>query len=218
MVVIVALMLMTSIVVGGAVCASASVASRQVITVVAQSAQSQVAFVRVWQLDAAGHYVQVAGPFLADVGVHGVGPTHEGLGRTPAGVFTITQTFGNRANDNTRMPYFRAGPNDWWDENPSSTGYNHHVISRLSPGGRSENLYYAGGAYAHAVVINYNTSPVVKGAGSGFFLHVGAGRPTQGCVAISAKNLNFIMHWLVPSEHPSISIGVGAAALAAVTS
>jgi L,D-peptidoglycan transpeptidase YkuD (ErfK/YbiS/YcfS/YnhG family) len=195
---------------------SAAVASGQVITVEARSPGSTVAVVRVWQFESNGHYLQVHGPYLAYVGVHGVGPTREGLGRTPIGVFTMTQAFGNQANDNTRMPYFRAGPDDWWDENPSSALYNHHVMSRFSPGGDSENLYYAGGTYAHAVVINYNTDPVVKGAGSGFFLHVSGGRPTHGCVAIAARDLNIVMHWLNPAQHPSISIGVGAKALAVV--
>ena len=195
---------------------SAATAFGQVITVEARSPGSTVAVVRIWQLESSGHYLQVHGPFLADVGVHGVGPTREGLGRTPSGVFTLTQAFGNQPNDNTKMAYFRAGPNDWWDENPSSALYNHHVISRLSPGGNSENLFDAGGAYAHAVVINYNTDPIVRGAGSGFFLHVSIGRSTRGCVAISAKDLNIVMHWLNPAQHPSISIGVGAKALAVV--
>jgi L,D-peptidoglycan transpeptidase YkuD (ErfK/YbiS/YcfS/YnhG family) len=127
-------------------------------------------------------------------------------------VFTLTQAFGNEPNNGTRLAYFRAGPDDWWDENPNSAQYNQHVITPVSPGGESENLFYSGRAYAHAVVINYNTDPVVKGAGSGFFLHASFGAPTQGCVAISAKDLNRVMRWLRPSLHPVISIGVGASA------
>jgi L,D-peptidoglycan transpeptidase YkuD (ErfK/YbiS/YcfS/YnhG family) len=172
--------------------------------------------VRTWQLQRDGKYAQVFGPFVAYVGVHGVGLTSEGLGRTPAGVFTLTQAFGNEANNGTRLAYFRAGPDDWWDENPASAQYNRHVISPVSPGGESENLYDAGAAYAHAVVINYNTDPVIKGAGSGFFLHVSFGAPTHGCVAISASELNLVMRWLRPSLHPVISIGVGSSARAIV--
>jgi L,D-peptidoglycan transpeptidase YkuD (ErfK/YbiS/YcfS/YnhG family) len=188
----------------------------QVITVEAASAHSVVAVVRTWDLESDGRYVQVGGPVLADVGIHGVGPTREGAGRTPAGVFTLTQAFGNQPNNGTRLPYLKAGPLDWWDENPRSRGYNRHVRSTSSPGGDSENLYYAGGAYAHAVVINYNMNPVIKNAGSGMFLHVGDGRSTAGCVAVPASELNFIMRWLDPALDPVISIGIGAKALAQV--
>jgi len=188
----------------------------QVITVQAATSRSEVAVVRTWRLQSDGTYSQVFGPFVAYVGVHGVGETREGLDRTPAGVFTLTQAFGNEPNNGTRLAYFRAGPDDWWDENPHSAQYNRRVISSVSPGGDSENLFYAGNAYAHAVVINYNTDPVVKGAGSGFFLHVSFGAPTKGCVAISAKDLNLVMRWLRPSLHPVISIGVGTVARAIV--
>jgi L,D-peptidoglycan transpeptidase YkuD (ErfK/YbiS/YcfS/YnhG family) len=184
----------------------------QVITVEVATSRSESGTVRTWELSAQGQYVEVAGPFHADVGRRGVGRTHEGAERTPAGVFTLTRAFGNQPNNGTRLPYFLAGPDDWWDENPRSAAYNERVISPTSPGGRSENLYYAGPAYAHAVVINYNTDPVVRGAGSGFFLHVGNGEPTAGCVAIPAAALNQVMRWLDPSRHPVISIGVGAAA------
>jgi L,D-peptidoglycan transpeptidase YkuD (ErfK/YbiS/YcfS/YnhG family) len=198
--------------------ASTDVTPGQVITVQAASSRSEVAVVRTWQRQRDGHFVQVFGPMFAYVGIHGVGATREGLGRTPAGVFTLTQAFGNEANNGTRLAYFRAGPDDWWDENPASAQYNHHVISPVSPGGESENLFYAGSAYAHAVVINYNTDPVIKGAGSGFFLHVSFGAPTEGCVAISANDLNLVMRWLRPSLRPVISIGVGSSARAMVLS
>lgn len=171
---------------------------------------------RTWQLASDGQHKQVFGPFIAYVGVHGVGKTREGLRRTPAGVFSLTQAFGNEPNNGTRLAYFRAGRADWWDENPNSGQYNQHVKSRASPGGNSENLFYSGAAYAHAVVINYNTNPVIKGAGSGFFLHVSLGSATQGCVALSAKDLNLVMRWLSPLLHPVISIGVGVSTLAVV--
>ena len=188
----------------------------QVVTVEATTSHSQLAVLRTWQLTSSGHYTQVRGPFIAFVGVHGVGHTHEGAQRTPSGVFTLTQAFGNQPNNGTKLPYFRAGPDDWWDEDPNSEHYNRHVISRTSPGVNSENLFYSGDVYAHAVVINYNMNPVVKGAGSGFFLHVSDGVPTQGCVAISAGQLNVVMRWLNPALDPVISIGVGAKALAVV--
>jgi L,D-peptidoglycan transpeptidase YkuD (ErfK/YbiS/YcfS/YnhG family) len=190
----------------------------QVITVEAQSPSSQRAVLRTWRLASEGRYVQVFPPVLAWVGTNGVRPTHEGLGRTPVGVFTMTQAFGNQPDNGTRLPYVHVGPNDWWDENSASPHYNRLVVSPVSPGGDSENLYDAGIAYAHAVVINYNTNPVVKGAGSGIFLHVSFGSPTEGCVAIPEDQLDQIMRWLDPNLHPVISINVGSKALTPVQS
>jgi L,D-peptidoglycan transpeptidase YkuD (ErfK/YbiS/YcfS/YnhG family) len=188
----------------------------QVITVEAATPLSQTAVLRTWRLTSAGRYVQEFDPFSAYVGVNGVRATREGLGRTPVGVFTLTEAFGNQPDNGTRLPYTHVGPDYWWDEDPASPHYNRMVISPTSPGGNSENLYDAGHAYAHAVVINYNMNPVVKGAGSGFFLHVSFGAPTQGCVAISENELDQVMRWLDPADHPVISIGVGAEALAPV--
>jgi L,D-peptidoglycan transpeptidase YkuD (ErfK/YbiS/YcfS/YnhG family) len=189
----------------------------QVITVEAATLRSTTAQLTLFRRLADGTYARTWGPVVAYVGIHGVGRTREGLGRTPSGVFTLTQAFGNQPNNGTRLPYFLAGPDDWWDENPSSPGYNRHVVSRTSPGGTSENLFYAGIAYSRTVVINYNTDPVVKGKGSGFFLHVSTGSPTAGCVSIPAGSLTIVMHWLQPSLHPVISIAVGSAALAVVS-
>lgn len=188
----------------------------QVITVQAASTHSRTAVVRTWHLDADGHYLQVHQPVMAEVGVNGVRPTREGLGRTPVGVFTLTRAFGSDPNDGTRLPYVRTGPDDWWDENPASVRYNELVRSTVSPGGASERLYYSGLSYSRAVVINYNMDPVVKGAGSGFFLHVSLGVATEGCVAIPAADLRWVMRWLNPKEDPVISIGVGRAALGEV--
>jgi len=196
--------------------ARASTPPGQVITVEATTSLSRTAVLRTWQLKSDGRYQQVFPAVVAFVGVNGVRPTREGLGRTPVGVFTLTEGFGNEPNPGTRLPYFVAGPDDWWDENPATPKYNEHVRSAVSPGGDSENLYDSGYAYAHAVVINYNSDPVVKGAGSGFFLHVSEGMPTQGCVSIPVNPLVRVMRWLDPSRHPVISIGVGPVALAPV--
>lgn len=57
-------------------------------------------------------------------------------------------------------------------------------------------------------MIDYNRNPVVPGAGSAFFLHVSAGRPTAGCVAIPGADLDAVMRWLDPAARPVITIGV----------
>ncbi|MCW2524439.1 MAG: hypothetical protein JWO63_2774 [Frankiales bacterium] len=191
----------------------------QVLTVEAATPTSTTATVIMWQLNSKGVYVRAYPNVMsAWVGERGVGPTHDNLARTPAGVFGLTQAFGNQPNNGTRLPYFQAGPSDWWNGEDASPAYNTHVHQANSPGPGSENLYYAGAVYAHAVVINYNMSPTIKGDGSAFFLHVSNGEPTLGCVSMGTANLTRVMRWLDPAQHPVISIGVGLAAQKIVTS
>ena len=201
----------------GPAAGAASTIHYQVVTVRAVSATATTAQLDLWQLAPTGGYTHVAGPIGAYVGELGMGVAHEGIPRTPVGVFGLTQAFGNQPYNGTKLPYFQAGPDDWWDGESGTPAYNTHVHQSASPGPASENLYYAGAVYAHAVVIDYNRFPVVAGAGSAFFLHVTNGQPTAGCVAISAYALNVVMHWLDPARHPVISIGVGAQATKLIT-
>ncbi len=191
--------------------AAASNTHQQVITVQSNTATSTTARLDLWQLTAAGGYAHVAGPIGAYVGELGIGQTRDDVARTPAGVFSLTQSFGNQpAYSGTKLPYFQAGPADWWDGEAGTPAYNTHVHQGASPGSQSENLYYAGFVYSHAVVIDYNRFPTVAGAGSGFFLPVTNNEPTAGCVAVSSYAIKMIQLWLNPALHPVISIGVGA--------
>jgi L,D-peptidoglycan transpeptidase YkuD (ErfK/YbiS/YcfS/YnhG family) len=197
--------------------AAATTIHYQVVTVRSNSASATTAQLDLWQLASTGGYTHVAGPIGGYVGELGMGTAHEGVARTPVGVFGLTQAFGNQPNNGTRLPYFQAGPADWWDGESGTPAYNTHVHQSAAPGPASENLYYAGAVYAHAVVIDYNRFPVVAGAGSAFFLHVTNNQPTAGCVAISAYALNVVMRWLNPALHPVISIGVGSQAAKLIT-
>lgn len=47
--------------------------------------------------------------------------------------------------------------------------------------------------YEYGIVINYNTTKPVKGAGSAFFLHVDNGRPAAGCVSIPESRMIKLM-------------------------
>lgn len=199
--------------VSAAPAAAAAAIPGQVITVQSNTATSTTARIDLWQHAATGGYTHVAGPISSFVGELGIGKTHDDLARTPAGVFSLTQSFGNQpAYSGTKMPYFQAGPADWWDGEAGTRAYNTHVHQSASPGSESENLYYAGAVYAHAVVIDYNRFPAVAGAGAAFFLHVTNNQPTAGCVAVSAYVMKMIQLWLNPAQHPVISIGVAAAA------
>lgn len=53
-----------------------------------------------------------------------------------------------------------------------------------------ESLYaYSEHQYEFARLIHYNTDPIIKGAGSAFFLHVENQRPTAGCVAVPREDM-----------------------------
>lgn len=192
--------------------ATAATPPGQVITVRSATAAATTAQFDLWQLSAAGGYTHVAGPVGAYVGELGIGTTRDNVARTPAGIFTLTQAFGNQPTLGTKLPYFQAGPADWWDGESGTPAYNTHVHQARSPGPESENLYSAGAVYAHAVVIDYNRFPAVPGRGSAFFLHVTNNKPTAGCVAIGSYVMSMVQRWLNPALHPVISIGVGAAA------
>lgn len=68
---------------------------------------------------------------------------------------------------------------------------------------RDDNLYKYG------VIIEYNTSPVIKGLGSAIFIHVWRGNSaaTEGCVAVSEEDIIRILGWLDPRAKPLIIMG-----------
>lgn len=180
--------------------------SGQVVTVVAPSWGSTTATVTAWDRNDDGSWSAAVGPVQARIGAEGIGQAREGTARTPAGTYSLTQAFGRLGDPGTSLPYFQAGPSDWWDENPDSPTYNRHVVQAESPGGDSENLYYSGSVYDYAITIDYNTGGT-PGAGSAFFLHVTNGSATAGCVAIAQGSLVAILQWISPGA--VIVLGVG---------
>ncbi|MGW4527942.1 L,D-transpeptidase family protein [Amycolatopsis sp. NPDC004378] len=181
---------------------------QQRVTVAADPASATTAVLTAWQRTGDG-WTKAYGPITAQVGKDGIGQASEATSRTPAGVWPLTEAFGTEAA-RTALPYRVVTTSDWWVSDPESRYYNTHVS--CAPGtcpfdeAAGENLGEAGPAYAHAVVIDYNRSPVVPGAGSAFFLHVTTGKPTAGCVAIPAADLEALLRWLDPAQHPVIEI------------
>ncbi|MFE3057037.1 L,D-transpeptidase [Nocardia sp. NPDC059239] len=183
----------------------------QLITVTADSPTATTATLTAWDRDGT-QWVRAIGPLHADVGAQGIGPTSESATRSPAGIWTLTEAFGISPSNGTRLPYRRVTPSDWWVSDTKSPFYNTHYT--CAPGtcpfdeSAGEDLGTAGPAYDHAVVIDYNRSPVVPGAGSAYFLHVGDGTPTAGCVALPGADLDRVMRWLDPTQGPVIDIEV----------
>jgi L,D-peptidoglycan transpeptidase YkuD (ErfK/YbiS/YcfS/YnhG family) len=150
----------------------------------------------------------VLGPIPAKVGDVGVGAPADGVHRTPVGTFKLDQAFGRQSNPGTKMPYFQATNQDWWDEDAKSPTYNTHVRAARSPSSITENLYDSGSVYDYAVNIAVNPQRI-PGRVAGIFLHVTNGEPTWGCVAIGRDQMRSLLNWLDPSASPQITIGVG---------
>jgi L,D-peptidoglycan transpeptidase YkuD (ErfK/YbiS/YcfS/YnhG family) len=155
----------------------------------------------------------VLGPTPAKVGELGVGTPADGVYRTPVGTFTFDQAFGRQPNPGTKMPYFQATDQDWWDEDAGSPTYNTHVRGSGSPSSIAENLYDSGPVYDYAVNIAVNPQRI-PGRVAGIFLHVTDGNPTWGCLAIGRDEMRSVLNWLDPSASPQITIGVGTPSLA----
>ena len=187
----------------------------QLITVVARTRSSTQGAFRLWE-KRRGCWRQAAGPWTAWLGGNGTSPVkREGDRRTPSGIFGFLRTmYGIAQSPGVRYAYRRVVCGDWWVEDPASPFYNRfrHVRCGATPPFRttSEDLSRSPTAYRHLAVIDYNTSPVVPGRGSGIFLHVSTGRPTLGCVSLPRPQLVAALRWLRPSAHARIAIGTAA--------
>jgi L,D-peptidoglycan transpeptidase YkuD (ErfK/YbiS/YcfS/YnhG family) len=185
--------------------------ARQLITVEAPSAASTVAAVELWQR-IGSCWQAVAGPWPGFIGYSGFsGHKREGDGTTPTGVYGIGPVmYGNAANPGVRYSYHSLVCGDWWDENPGSPEYNtfQHVPCGQNPfGGDSEALWTETAAYPSFAVVDYNTDPVIPGAGSAIFLHASTGGPTAGCVSVPLGDLDQLLRWLNPTDSPAIVMG-----------
>jgi L,D-peptidoglycan transpeptidase YkuD (ErfK/YbiS/YcfS/YnhG family) len=178
----------------------------QVVTVSVDSSSSTWHRMQLWQRGSDGRFVRVGSQKLGWVGEAGIGQANSWTARTPAGTYTLTQSFGIKSNPGTRLPFSKVDRYDWWNGDSTSPGYNTRYRGITGPP-NSEHLLSYGKAYWYSVVIDYNTERTPY-AGAAFFLHVATGEPTGGCVSVSEAHMVEIMRWLDPGLAPVITIGV----------
>jgi L,D-peptidoglycan transpeptidase YkuD (ErfK/YbiS/YcfS/YnhG family) len=133
----------------------------------------------------------------------------EGDGKTPSGIFPLKMTFGYNDSIQTKMPYRQALPNDLWIDDVNAGDYNRWVKKEDTRAVSYEKMKRDDNLYKYGIIIEYNTSPVIKGYGSAIFFHVwrGGNMATEGCVAVSEDDIVKILDWLDPKAKPLIIMG-----------
>jgi D-alanyl-D-alanine dipeptidase len=158
-----------------------------------------------------GHWEQLGGPVEIVVGKNGMGWTpalppekdapvkREGDGRSPAGVFRLTQTFGFADSLPVAKEYLPLTPTIECVDDVKSKHYAHIVDgSEVPVDWNSSEKMREISLYKWGVVVPYNMSDTKSGAGSCIFLHIrpASGNGTAGCTAMPEANIEEIVRWI----------------------
>jgi L,D-peptidoglycan transpeptidase YkuD (ErfK/YbiS/YcfS/YnhG family) len=116
----------------------------------------------------------------------------EGDGATPRGAFRIESAFYRRdrlCRPATGLPVSVTRTEDGWCDATEDRNYNRRVTHPYPAS--AEHLWRRDGLYDVVVVVGYNRNPRRRAAGSAIFMHVAEKglRPTEGCVALSRRDL-----------------------------
>ncbi|GAV40672.1 hypothetical protein Saa2_03567 [Streptomyces acidiscabies] len=120
---------------------------------------------------------------------------HENDGRSPVGVFTLTDAGGVLKNPGTKLPYTRSGAFEtpsWWQK-----PYRHD--------------------FDYVIAIDYNrikgtspsdpTRPEGEKKGGSIWLHMDHGSGTSACVSLSKAGMEHLLRTLDPAAHPVVVMG-----------
>lgn len=120
----------------------------------------------------------------------------EGDGATPRGTFRLESAFfrpDKLVRPRTRLPLAASRCNDGWCDATNDRNYNRRVKHPYPAS--AEHLWRRDGLYDIVVVVDYNRRPRRQGAGSAIFMHVAERglKPTEGCVALTRRNLQKVL-------------------------
>ena len=116
----------------------------------------------------------------------------EGDGATPAARMALRRVLFRAdwgAPPRCAVPVEPIAPDDGWCDDPAHRLYNRPV--RLPFDASHEKLWREDHVYDVIGVLGWNDDPVERGRGSVIFLHLAREdyRPTEGCVALSSRDL-----------------------------
>jgi len=125
----------------------------------------------------------------------------EGDGGTPLGRFPVRQVLyrpDRIPRPRTAVPVRAIRPNDGWCDDPRDRNYNRLI--RLPSQRSAEGLMREDALYDLVLVLGYNDLPRVRGKGSAIFIHVARPgyTPTEGCVALTKRDLTTVLVALKP--------------------
>jgi L,D-peptidoglycan transpeptidase YkuD (ErfK/YbiS/YcfS/YnhG family) len=149
--------------------------------------------------------------FVATVGYRGLAPIgtkREGDGRTPVGIYPLRRGLCYERDFVSAFPMEQYDENDMWCEDADSDDYN-TFVSNPAPGVKGDRLWQLRNTqYRYIVVVEYNTDPIVKGAGSAIFIHAwrAEGKSTAGCIGMAEASVKQLVEWLDPALNPHIVI------------
>lgn len=132
------------------------------------------------------------------------GLKREGDGKTPLGLYAITDAFGTKAIK-TNMNFRYITNNDKYIDDIESKDYNTWVTGQTDA--KSYEIMLRP-EYKLGFIINYNMNPIVRGNGSAIFVHIweSKNKGTSGCIAMSEQNIVKLFSLLDKNKQPMIYI------------
>ena len=135
--------------------------------------------------------------FGCALGKAGVGNKKgEGDNITPKGNYKIVTIYYRKdrvKKITSKIKLIQIKKDMGWCDDPRSESYNQLI--KLPTNFRHEKLFRKENIYDLIIVLNYNMNPVIKNKGSAIFIHIAKKKfqPTEGCIAISKKNLLYLI-------------------------
>lgn len=135
---------------------------------------------------------------------------HEGDGKSPAGIFPLTESFGYSSTpmSDAKMKYVALTPAFECVDDPKSSRYNQvlNADGMNKDWASSEQMRRNDDLYRWGVVVGQNSDPVKNGSGSCIFLHIWSGPKdgTAGCTAMEPANIEILLRWLDPAKRPML--------------
>lgn len=126
----------------------------------------------------------------------------EGDGATPTGIWPLREIYYRPDHRRPAVLHHldlrRLKPSCGWCDDSDDRRYNRQVHHPYPAS--AERMWRADGLYNLVVVLGYNDRPVIRGRGSAIFLHCArpAYAPTEGCIALSERDLRRLLPLLRP--------------------